>query len=440
MSSRAAGINATITLVLSTLLHAFTHAYGAMLVPLYLMIARDLRLPGDKWSTLIVTVYGLVYAILSYGAGVMADRVNRKAMLGLGLIVNAAAIGLMGLTRSYDVVLLLAVLAGIGGTVFHPAANALVPEHFPKSPGMAIGLLSIGSGIGFFAGPQYAGWRAQTAHWHFMRVANWQRPCVELGLAGLAFGVLFLLLAREARPATRGAATGAAATGAVNRARIEHPPLGRQRRRCVLAIAAVLGCRDFAGVASLSLASIYLQKAMGLDVKRTGLIVGTMMLMGVAANPLAVWLTPGRRRLPALAAVMVAAGAAISLVPLVHGRGPVLAVLCAFQALQLGSYAMSDAAMLERVPANVRGRVVGLFLTLAGTFAGLSPWAMGLWTDLMGPRALRQLPYLAPFATLGAMMAFAALSTPIIARLGAVQGEAVEAFTEIVPRTLEPAG
>ena len=40
-------------------------------------------------------------------------------------------------------------------------------------------------------------------------------------------------------------------------------------------------CRDFAGIASLTLASIYLQKAHGLSTKRTGFIVGAMMLIGV---------------------------------------------------------------------------------------------------------------------------------------------------------------
>src|SRR6201999_1201447 len=104
---------------------------------------------------------------------------------GIGLIGNALAIGAMGLTRQYEMLVALAVVAGVFGTLFHPSANALVPAHYPKSPGMAIGLLGIGSGIGFFFGPQYAGWRAEAAHWHFAAVAAWQRPCVELGIIGL---------------------------------------------------------------------------------------------------------------------------------------------------------------------------------------------------------------------------------------------------------------
>lgn len=411
------------TLVLCTILHTFTHAYGAMLVPLYLMTATDLRLPGVQYAALLVTVYGIVYNACSYGAGVLADRVNRKDLLGWGLVLNAIAIGLMGLTRRYEVLIVLAVLAGFAGTLFHPAANALIPAHFPKSPGMAIGLLGIGSGLGFFLGPQYAGWRAVHAGWHFASVANWQKPCVELGAIGLLCGIAFLVVAREApgnhvsRPAPK--------------------PLGSRMRWTVLAIACTLGCRDFAGVASVSLVSIFLLKAHHLNAAAAGFVVGAMMLIGVVANPVAVWASPGRRRLPMLIVALLAAGVIICTVPWA-ARVWVLPVLCCFQACHLGSYAMSDAAMLERVPAPLRGRVVGLFLTIAGTAASTSPWIMGYWTDSLGARSGQPLAYVGPFVLLGVMMWLAILCTPLIARLGEPQAGAVEPISEISPRTMEP--
>lgn len=417
MRERRAGL----TLLLCTILHAFTHAYGAMLVPLYLLIAKDLRLTGVGLAAAIVAVYGLVYSILSYPAGVWADRVNRKNLLGFALLVNAVAILLIGLSRRYELILACAVLGGMAGTIFHPAANALVPAHFPRSPGLAIGLLGVGAGLGFFAGPQYAGWRAQAAGWHAGNIANWQRPCIELGGAGVVAAFIFLLLASEAGP---------------SRAKLR-PPLGRLRWQVTL-VAAVLGLRDFAGVASLSLVSIYLQKAMGRNAKQAGLIVGTMMLTAVVINPLAVFLSGGRRRLPSLACALVLGGLVVATVPLWPGRY-VLVVLCLFQGFQLGSYAMSDAAMLERVDASVRGRVVGLFLTLAGTFAATGPWVMGWWVDQMGPSAARQTSYLAPFGLLAVMMVAAAFSTPLIARLGEPVEHAIDPLSEIVPATIEPA-
>jgi MFS family permease len=410
---------AEMTLAGSIFLHAFTHAYGAMLVPLYLLISADLKLRGVGPATLLVTVYGLVYFILSYPAGVLADRVNRKNLLGVALLLNAAAIALMGVTRQYHWLLALAVLAGMAGSVFHPTANALASAHFPKSPGLAIGLLGIGAGIGFFVGPQFAGWRADRA--------GWQSPCVELGIAGVVFALLFLLLASEAG---HGPARGRIAA---------RPPMPGSLRRRVMLLACVLMCRDFAGVAALSLVGIYLQKAFGENARQTGLVCGSMMLIGVLVNPTSVWLTSGRRRLPMLVCVLIAGGLIVATVP-IWSRSWVLVPLVGFAAMQLGSYAMSDAAMMERVAPAVRGRVVGIFLSIAGVFSSLGPWIMGKWTDLLGPRASHPYAYFAPFGLVAAMMLIAAFSPPILAKLGPADEPPIDPIAETLPGTMGVTG
>jgi MFS family permease len=469
MPGPAPTVRSHVTLGLCTILHAFTHAYGTILVPLYLLIAADLKLGGVKAASLVVTVYGFVYCLVSYIAGVLADRADRRFLLGVGLLGNAAAITLMGVTRRYELLLVLAVVAGLFGALFHPSANALVSAHYPRNPGMAIGMLAVGSGIGFFLGPQYAGWRAEEAHWQLgsATIAAWQRPLLEAGAAGLVFSVLFLLVAREAerrqgsslarissdvdfangngnangngRPDGNGHAA-VTRVAEATRPKAVVGALDPLLRRRLFGVSLTLMCRDFAGVASLTLASIYLQKAHGLNTKRTGFIVGSMMLIGVIVNPLCVYLSPGKRRLPALAAVLAGAGVIVLAVPMVSVRW-VLPVLCLFQACHLGSYAISEAAMLERVDPAVRGRVIGLFLSVAGTFASTAPWVMGFWTDALGESAKRPLAYLGPFGLVGAFMLLATLSTPIIARLGEPTGqEPIRPMSEATPGTLEPVG
>jgi MFS family permease len=388
-----------VTVGLITLLHAFTHALQVLLIPLYLMIQRDLKLSGVNAVALIVTVYNFAYWTLSLGPGILADRLNRKILLGVGLIGNSIAIALMGVTRQYELLLLLGVTAGIFGTLFHPAANALASAHYPRSPGTVIGIIGIGAGFGFFLGPRFAGWRAQTA--------GWERPLIEMGIAGVIVGVLFLLLAREVRgrkPHSANASTSARLSPAL--------------RRRVLFAASVLGWRDFSAHASTTLASIYLQKAQGRSVGETGLILGTMMLVSVVVNPLSVWASPRKRRLPTLVISLTLGGALLSIVPWVSPSWT-LPVLALFQTCSLSSFALGDAAMLERVDGAVRGRVVGLFLTIAGTLGALAPWTMAWWTDGMGASAASQRSYVLPFTVLGALMALAAFSAPLIARFGA---------------------
>jgi hypothetical protein len=245
-----------------------------------------------------------------------------------------------------------------------------------------------------------------------------------MGVAGLVVGVLFLLLAREVPRLRRNGDD-------------PHPPLTPVMRRRVIALALVLGCRDFAGIASLSLVGIYLLRAHELDAKRTGFIVGAMMLISVLVNPLFVYFSGGRRRLPTLSAMLVIGGLVVTTLPLWPLRG-VLPVMCLFQAFQLGSYAVSDAAVLERVPADVRGRVVGLFLLFAGTFASTGPWVMGAWSDALGARMHDASAYLPHFATLGGLMIVSAFSTPLIARLGAADEGVIHPMSEISPATMEP--
>jgi MFS family permease len=135
--------------------------------------------------------------------------------------------------------------------------------------------------------------------------------------------------------------------------------MGKGMRRKMMAIAAILGCRDFAGVATSSLVSIYLQKAHGFDARHTGWVVGAMMLSS-AWSPIrvAVWLSPGKKRLPALMINLLIGGVLLVMVPRIS-VAYVLAMLAIFQVFHLGSYAIGEAAMLERVHPEVRGRVIG---------------------------------------------------------------------------------
>ena len=270
-----------------------------------------------------------------------------------------------------------------------------------------------------------------------------------MGAFGLVVGVIFLAVAREARDRDKAALTdrdyddiapGGSAMPAHGMPESPHPPLGPALSRKVRAIALALACRDFSGIASLTLTSVYLQKARGLDARQAGFILGAMMLITIVINPLSVWLSPGRRRLPALAAVLIVGGAIIATAPFWPVNW-VLPVLCAFQACHLGSYAISDAAIMERVDPNVRGRVVGLFLTVAGTIASTSPWVMGAWTDALGSRASEPTAYAGPFGLVGFLIALASVCTLVIARLGkAPEGRQIQPMSETMPATVEPVG
>ena len=131
--------------------------------------------------------------------------------------------------------------------------------------------------------------------------------------------------------------------------------------------------------------------------------------------------------------ILILGGLIAATTPLWPLTGAVI-ILCAFQTMQLASYAVSDAATLERISPEFRGRVVGLFLQIAGTFGALGPWVMGAWADHLHDAHAR-FDYIGPFALIGACMILAAASPPLIARLGPVLS-AMRPMEEISPETM----
>jgi hypothetical protein len=211
-----------------------------------------------------------------------------------------------------------------------------------------------------------------------------------------------------------------------------HPRLGGKLARKIVRLGFALGLRDFAGVATLSLASIYWQKAHHLSLETTGMLVGLLVLPSTLINPLLVLMSPGKRRLRFLVIVLIIGGLSVPATPWVPWRWGVV-LLCFLETLQCGAYALSDAAMMERVPEEIRGRVVGLFLTVAGLCGATGPWVMGKWTDLLGARAADPRAYAGPFLAVGITMWVSTLCAPLLWRLGPPVGSAVEPYMEISP-------
>ena len=157
----------TRTLWLSGVLHAFTHLYHVLLIPLYVLILQDERMgfTSVEQSTSLVTILMLSYYLPSYFLGVLADRFSKRKLLAIGLALNGAAFVGLSYSGNYWTAAACVLIGGIGGSFYHPAATALVVRLFPEATGKALGLVGIGASVGFFIGPLYAGWRAAEAGW-----------------------------------------------------------------------------------------------------------------------------------------------------------------------------------------------------------------------------------------------------------------------------------
>jgi MFS family permease len=391
------------TLALTGMLHGFTHLYGTALLPLYLLMQRDLKLDSVSKATSLVTIMMVAYFLPSYPLGVLADRTSRKKLLAYGLTINALAFVGLAFAPNYSWAFACVILAGIGGSSYHPAATAMIARLFPKNTGRALGLAGIGSGAGFFLGPLYTGWRAATLE-PVLGAAAWRRPILEIGVLGIFAAGLFAWLASEE------------AVVAADRKQATLPA-GKLFPTPALWVFFLLtsflfSLRDFAGLSMASLSSLFLQNAEGYDTRRAGIAVSALFVGSVISNPLLGSLSDGRRKLW-ITCVIGIGSSLIILFPHVPARWTIPCLL-AFGFFFLASFPILEAALMQSVPDAVRGRVFGIYVMITGFVGGLAAWVVGLLVKQMGDAARVGHNYFVLYAAVGGLGLLALAGLPCL--------------------------
>ena len=105
-----------------------------------------------------------------------------------------------------------------------------------------------------------------------------------------------------------------------------------------------------------------------------------MSLSAVAANPIFGAASDGRYRLWWAAGVLLAAGLGALALPWLPKQYVFLGLLW-WGFFLLASYPITEAAMSEVLPDQIRGRAFGVFLTSGGLLSRYAPWVMGTIKD-----------------------------------------------------------
>jgi MFS family permease len=376
------------------ILHAFTHLYQVALLPLYLPIRDELHLRSVEQATGLMTVMMMAYYLPSYPVGVLADRLSRKSLLAWGLFLNGLGFVGLGLSTQYSVALASVVVAGFGGSCFHPAATALVAGLNPTRTGKALGLIAIGASVGFLSGPLLSG-RMMEAF------GSWRVPIVTMGAAGVLMSGVFALLAREAPRTT-----------VSHRERV--PLFPRRIFGWVFAaMAFFFCCRDFAGNSLGTLGSLFLQNAHGMSPGKAGTVLSCIFVASAVSNPLfGHW--SDRRRFPWIVGLVGLSAALFAAFPWLPAAGIPWA-FGLYGALFVASYPIVEAELMQCVPDAARGRFFGLFITVGGMGGNLSHWAAGASVDAMGQSAHHAESYRILFGGLAALMGVSLLALPALA-------------------------
>jgi FSR family fosmidomycin resistance protein-like MFS transporter len=164
--------------------HFFSHFYLLTLPPLFLAIKEDLSITFTELGV-IVSVYAMGSFSGQYPMGVFADKYGPRWLLVFGMLTVSSAILLMGLFPVYWIMVCLALFAGWGDSVFHPANFVvLTASVHPKRSGRAYATHAFSGFAGFAAAPIIVD--ALRVSW------DWNIALIVVGLCGLVMAsVLF---------------------------------------------------------------------------------------------------------------------------------------------------------------------------------------------------------------------------------------------------------
>ncbi len=149
--------------------HLLSHFFQLILAPLFPLLKDDFGV-GYAALGLMVSVTYAVSGISQTMAGFIVDRWGARRVLLFGMTTFSLALLLTGLATSYWMLVAVALLAGLGNSVFHPADFAILNAKVnPKRLGYAFSTHGIGGNFGWLAAPVFSigisaayGWRAAT--------------------------------------------------------------------------------------------------------------------------------------------------------------------------------------------------------------------------------------------------------------------------------------
>ena len=157
--------------------HYLSHFYGLALPPLFPLLKAEFGVSYMELG-LAMTAYALLGGIVQAPVGFLVDRLGPRRVLLAGLGLIAVSILLMGFVGEYWMLLLLAVLAGLGNSVFHPADYAILSGSInDKRLGRAY---SVHTFSGFLGGAC-----APVAILALAALTDWRTALIVSGLTGL---------------------------------------------------------------------------------------------------------------------------------------------------------------------------------------------------------------------------------------------------------------
>lgn len=153
---------------------------------------------GATFSDLqwIVNIYIMIFAALMLTTGAMGDRVGRKKVLQIGILLFGVSSLFASMVETAGGLILWRAIMGAGGAMMLPATLAIITNVFPQNErGKAIGVWAGLNGIGIALGPIIGGLIIANLNWNWIFLVN-----IPVAVVALAAGWFLIPDSRDPNP------------------------------------------------------------------------------------------------------------------------------------------------------------------------------------------------------------------------------------------------
>jgi MFS family permease len=349
---------------------------GASMIWPFLMIYVSERLAMPLTvSAGLLTINSICGLISSFIAGPIIDRLGRKWVMAISLLVNGLGYLLMSHAETYPAFVLLMILQGAANPLYRVGADAMMADLLPAEKRVdGYSLMRLSNNVGVAIGPAAGGFIASISYeYAFYGAAT--------GLA--IYGLLIAFLARETLPQPVSQPAAAARQperfGGYGRVLRDQP--------FMTFLLAFIFTQLSASIMWVLL-SVYAKTHYGVTERLYGMIPMTNALMVVFFQLPVTMLTRRFNPLPVLALGGLLYGLGVGSVALGSGFWGFWASMVVMTLGELVLVPTSSTYAANSAPADMRGRYMSLYGLTWNVAAGIGPVAGGFLNDWFNPQAI----------------------------------------------------
>ncbi len=364
--------------------HSSSHFFQLVLPTLYLSLANEYGYDFVKLG-MLASAFFLVSCFGQASSGFVVDRIGPAPVLRFGLTCFVVSGILIGVSTSYPMLLLAAVIGGIGNSVFHPVDFSILNHRVsPRRLGHAFSTHGLTGNLGWALTPVFMATIIYLANW---RVAAFSAAAL------VAVVLLLTWLGRDLLTGSSQAVSADTASKAATATDAAEADLSNQTAMqtltTLLAQPALWGAFLFFAFTSMALSAVQnytipmLSEVYAIDKIVAGTTLSAYMVaaaLGMLAGGFLVGATPNTERTVAISLVL----AGTLLLVLAYGAIPpsYAIALVAMAGFCSGVSAPSRDMLIRRVtPKGATGAVYGLVYSGMDVGSSLAPVGFGLMLD-----------------------------------------------------------